>query len=92
MGLKINYYQFLSENINADCTKALVKLIDRMDLNKITSIIKNTPIKHEYYKQFCLDLIRARKELVIDQAYNHIKSPSILTCSEKLNDYDEFDC
>ena len=40
MGLKINYYQFLSENINADCTKALVKLIDRMDLNKITSIIK----------------------------------------------------
>lgn len=91
-GKKINYYQFLSENINADCTKALVKLIDRMDLNKITSIIENTPIKHEYYKQFCLDLIRARKELVIDQAYNHIKSPSILTSSEKLNDYDEFDC
>ncbi|MGN0928091.1 MAG: hypothetical protein ACI4M7_03080 [Succinivibrio sp.] len=90
-GKKINYFDFISQNIDPDCTKSLFVLIDKIDLNKINQIIENAPIKHDCYKQFCLELISARKKYVIDHAYNQIKNPSTLNHYEKLVDYDEYD-
>ncbi|MCI5576268.1 MAG: hypothetical protein MR366_01745 [Succinivibrio sp.] len=76
-GKEIDYFEFISQNVDADCTKALFELMDSIDLNKILDFIENAPIKDELYKAFCKDFIVARKKLILDKAYSVLSSPMV---------------
>ena len=76
-GKKIDYLEFISQNVDADCTKTFFELMECIDLNKILDFIENAPIKYESYKNFYKDLIVARKTLILDKAYRELSSPMV---------------
>ena len=76
-GKKIDYLEFISQNVDADCTKTFFELMECIDLNKILDFIENAPIKDESYKNFYKDLIVARKTLILDKAYREFSSPMV---------------
>ena len=76
-GKKIDYLEFISQNVDADCTKTFFELMECIDLNKILDFIENAPIKDESYKNFYKDLIVARKTLILDKAYRELSSPMV---------------
>ena len=66
---KVGYYDMLSSNYDKNCTKAVLKIVPKIDMNKITDIIKNTPLITNTKKSFYTTILNARKELIIDRAY-----------------------
>lgn len=66
---KINYHNFLTTTQNKDCLSALVKLAPKMDMDKIHSIIDNTPFISRLHKDFLKAVLQERKEKIIDKAY-----------------------
>lgn len=70
---KINYFNFLSSNAVPDCSKALLKISRRIDLNKINAIIDATPFIDDLQKSFYKYMIKSRKEFIIDKAVESVK-------------------
>lgn len=65
---KINYYQFLMETKETECLNALKYIGERIDLNKINSIILDTPYISDIHKNFLKVFVKERKEQIIDAA------------------------
>lgn len=66
---RINYYDFLMSTDNIDCLMALKNVYHRIDMNQIVDMIENTPIITERQKTFYIYMLKLRKELIIDKAY-----------------------
>lgn len=72
-GKRINYFEFISSCENKDCNEALKRIVPRIDMNKINSLIdETTPIADEH-KLFLKTVLGARKELIIDFSYNKLR-------------------
>lgn len=71
---KVSYYDMLSSGFDEYCSQALLKIAPLIDINKINNVIDNTPEIDNLRKVFYKVMIRARKELIIDRAYNRINS------------------
>jgi hypothetical protein len=67
-GVKINYAQFLMKTEDEGCLKALGVIGKRIDLQKINSIIKQTPYISDTHKLFLTTMLKERKEGIIDRA------------------------
>ena len=65
---KLNYAGFLMMTSNRECFAALKRIGGRIDLTKINSIVDNTPFASDIHKEFLKEMIRARKEKIIDRA------------------------
>lgn len=65
---KINYFEFLSLTKNRVCIAALKRIIDRIDMGKIGSIIEHTPYISELQKRFYFTVLSLRKYLILEQA------------------------
>lgn len=65
-GKRINYYQFISSLENEDCSRALKRILPRMDLKKIAGIIDEAPAISDLQKEFYKTLLAARKERILD--------------------------
>lgn len=68
---KSGYYDLLSSGFDNNCTQALLRMQPRLDLDKINSIIDETPELPEIKRQFLKKYIALRKEIIIDRAYEH---------------------
>ena len=66
---KYGYYELLSSDISGECLKALRKIAPKIDLNKINSIIENTPFISDIRIDFYKKMVKYRKERIIDKAY-----------------------
>lgn len=66
---KPGYYDMLSSDYDHNCTEAVLRIAPRIDMQKISDIIDNTPmisdIKRVFYKKY----IALRKAVIIDRAY-----------------------
>lgn len=71
---KIGYYDMLASNYDENCTKAVLKIVPRIDIAKINDVIDDTPLISDVRKNFLKEYIRLRKEIVIDRAYERCKS------------------
>ena len=69
-GKRINYFDFISSNVNYDCTKALKRLYSKIDLNKIDILIDGIECISNLEKSFYKYIIKERKEKIIDFSYN----------------------
>ena len=68
---KVGYYDMLSSNYDSNCTKALIKMLPKIDMNRIDNIIDKTPFISDIRKEFYKDIIKLRKEVILDRAYEH---------------------
>ena len=72
-GERINYHKFISSYQNKDCNKALKRIFKRIDMEKINSIIDETPAITEEHKLFLKTVLAARKEKIIDFSYKRLR-------------------
>ena len=75
---KINPYSFLTQTDNKDCLNSLKKITERIDLQKINTIIDDTPILVDIHKVFLKTMIKARKELILEVALVKNKNANIV--------------
>lgn len=63
---KISYFDTISSLKNEDCNKALKRITERIDMDKISSIIDETPAVTEVQKDFYRIMISERKAKILD--------------------------
>ena len=73
-GRKINYYDFLTGGSDSDCVRALLQMMERIDLNQIGEFIYGVEGITELQKEFYLRYISARYELLLRPAYAAAKT------------------
>lgn len=71
-GKKINYYDFLSSRKNADCNKALLRIVPRIDLNRISEFIDSIQYISDLQKKFYKKYITARLDKIIIPVYREV--------------------
>ena len=62
---KINYYDFISSTENKDCNNAILRILPKVDIEKINSFIDDTPYISDLQKEFYKTYIKARYEKVL---------------------------
>lgn len=65
-GKKIKFFDFISSLQNEDCNRALKRIVPRIDMTKIRTIIEETPFITELQKRFYITMLEKRKERILD--------------------------
>lgn len=65
---KISYFDFLKSNQNADCTKALLDITKRIELNKINQMVEEITVISEEEKVFYKFMLKERKKHILDKS------------------------
>ncbi len=65
-GTKLSYIEFISSGENKDCTKALDRMLKRIDMDKISEFIDNEEDISAIQKDFFKTMIWERKEKILD--------------------------
>lgn len=73
-GQKINYYDFLMSSEYDDCDEAIVRIVPRIDMEKIEQLINETPYITDLQKDFYKAYINARYEKILLPAYEQVSS------------------
>lgn len=60
-GKKINYFDFISSLENADCNKALKRMLPKINMDAIFRIVDETPFISNLQKQFYKTMLQTRK-------------------------------
>ena len=68
-GRKINYYDFLNSGENEDCNDALLRIVPRINMEKIAQFIDRVEGIMELQKLFYQHYLSARYDLIIRPAY-----------------------
>lgn len=74
--VKINSYSFLSQTDNKECLKALIYIVERIDIEAINKIINETSYISDLHKEFLIFMILARKENILEKAVSINKNIS----------------
>lgn len=64
-GKKIKYFDFLSSLQNADCNRALRRLLPKINMEKIAAIIDDTPFLSSLQRRFYLTMLKERKAKIL---------------------------
>ena len=81
---KINYFEFISSLENDDCNKALKRILPKINMEKINSIIDKTPYITDLQKDFYKVMLSRRKEKILDFSYNKLLKIERTSVKEKL--------
>lgn len=65
-GKKIKYFDFISSLQNEDCNHALKRIVPRIHMAEIRTLIMETPFISGLQKQFYLTMLKKRKERILD--------------------------
>ena len=71
-GKKIKYFDFISSLEYEECNQALLRIVPKIDLEKIKRIVEETPFISELQKEFYITMLSKRKEMILDYAYNKL--------------------
>jgi len=71
-GKKISYFEFISSLKNTDCTAALKRASARIDMEKILTLINETPTLITVQKEFYSVMISERKAKIIDYSMEQL--------------------
>lgn len=63
---KIKYFDFISSIQNEDCNRALKRIVPRINMAKIGTIIEETPFISDLQRQFYMTMLAKRKERILD--------------------------
>lgn len=68
-GRKISYYDFLMNLENEECSDALIRIVEKINMDQINDFIDEVPYISELQKEFYKRYISARYEKIILPAY-----------------------
>jgi len=71
---KINYFDFISSNINQDCTDALIRTTKKIDMSKINKIIDSATFLSDIQKEFYFKMLSQRKRRILDFSLEKINT------------------
>jgi hypothetical protein len=76
-GKKIRYFDFISSLENEDCNRALIRILPKIDMERIRVVIRETPFMSELQKQFYETLLSERKARILDFSYKALMNQAI---------------
>lgn len=80
-GAKISFLDFYRNYKNPDLIQAVKRIVPQINMERVADIVNNTPTISSIHKNFLLELLTMRKELLLDPALKRIlkneKSPTI---------------
>ena len=65
-GKRANYYKVITSLQYTDCTKAVKRIVPRIDLEKINELIDSVEQLTDLQKEFLKKILKMRKELILD--------------------------
>lgn len=65
-GKRINYYDFISSHAYKECDKALKRISTKIDMSVICELIDNIECISDNHKLFLKEILKLRKEIIID--------------------------
>ena len=71
---KINYYDFLTAAENEDCNAAVLRIVERIDMDEIDAFIEGIELVSELQKEFYKTYLRARYERIILPVLEQVQS------------------
>ena len=71
---KINYFDFISSLQNKDCNNALKRILHKIDMKKINTIVDETPFISDLQKKFYKTMLAERKERILDHSLTLLKN------------------
>lgn len=74
---KINYFEYISSLEDEECNQALLRILPKIDLEKIKKIIYDTPFISDIRKEFYIKIITLRYEKILKYSYDKL--------TEKMN-------
>lgn len=80
---KINYFDFIANNMNQDCTEALFRVTKKIDMDKIKKLIDSAAFFSEIQKKFYSTMLEQRKERILDFSLQKIKAFENKICSSE---------
>ena len=69
---KVGYYDMLSSGYDKACSKAVLRIVPRIDMNDVISIIEQTPCLSKERRQFYETMLEHRYELILERAYMRV--------------------
>lgn len=66
---KVGYYDMLASNYDENCTKAVLRIVPKVNMDKVNRIIDETPFITDTRKQFYKEMLLLRKELLLNRSY-----------------------
>ena len=72
-GKKIRYFDFISSLREEGCSRALRRIIPRIDMGKIGKLIYDTPFLSDLQRQFYLTMLAERKAKILDFALEKLE-------------------
>ena len=76
-GKKIRYFDFISSLENEGCNRALIRILPKIDMERIRVIIRETPFMSELQKQFYETMLSERKARILDFSHNALMNRDI---------------
>ncbi len=71
-GKRINYFDYISSLNNEQCNEALQRILPKIDMGVINSIIDSTPLINNIQKDFYKIILQQRKEKILDFSYKKL--------------------
>ncbi len=65
-GKKVSYFDYISSLKNEDCNRALKRIHERIDMEKINQLVEETPFIVSQQKEFYRIMLKERKEQILD--------------------------
>lgn len=63
-GKKINYMTYIKSRKNEECNMAIIRMFDKIDMDKINKFIDEIPYMSDVRKQFYINIIKTRYEII----------------------------
>lgn len=73
-GKKSSYYEIISSLAFEECNNALVRIVERVELDKINKLIDSVENISEQRKEFYKIILKQRYEKILLESYNRLKS------------------
>ncbi len=71
-GKKISYFDYISSLKNEDCNRALKRIHERIDIEKINQLVDDTPFLVPQQKEFYRIMLKERKEQILDYSMEQL--------------------
>ena len=71
---KANYCDILTSGYDTNCSNAIKRIVPRIDMESINSIIDETPIIPKLRKNFYKIMLNARKKLLLDKSLQAVNA------------------
>lgn len=72
-GRRINYHKMITSLEFSGCNEAIMRIVPSIDLQKINALIDNVEQLNNLQKEFLKRILKLRKELILDDAYNKLQ-------------------